>query len=321
MRGGKLPGLAGGNANTGGHKPNGQDGWSARMMWRPDGKIVQYVYQPDQPGNYGVDYPWDFGGYPRYFTPGQWYCVETYVQMNSPGKKDGVIRSWLNGEKALEVKNLRFRDIPSLQIDKMYFSTFFGGADATWAPPADCYADFGKFVISKNYIGPDPSVPGLIPTPTPYEPALRGMLVYDGEHRAWIPSAWSQGTYSLFSNAQNHTPGGSHSVYVQLPDQAWGGVQWEGPNLKVGDYRLLSFWVYPTGRDVEFRVRFEAQGKQTGIEKEVTGALGLQLNQWNHVVLSLSGFKIPGEFNRIVFTSNSPHAVSPFYVDDLLVGK
>src|ERR1019366_926325 len=46
VKGGKLPGLAGGNGNTGGHKPNGSDGWSARVMWRADGKIVQYVYHP-----------------------------------------------------------------------------------------------------------------------------------------------------------------------------------------------------------------------------------------------------------------------------------
>ncbi|HEY5039276.1 MAG TPA: hypothetical protein VIJ93_09420, partial [bacterium] len=53
VKGGKLPGLAGGKGNTGGHKANGTDGWSARVMWRSDGKIVQYVYHPDQVGDYG----------------------------------------------------------------------------------------------------------------------------------------------------------------------------------------------------------------------------------------------------------------------------
>ena len=35
VKGGKLPGLVGGEANTGGRVPTGRDGWSARMMWWP----------------------------------------------------------------------------------------------------------------------------------------------------------------------------------------------------------------------------------------------------------------------------------------------
>ena len=49
VKGGELPGLAGGAANTGGNKPTGRDGWSARMMWRTGGEVVQYVYHVDQP--------------------------------------------------------------------------------------------------------------------------------------------------------------------------------------------------------------------------------------------------------------------------------
>ena len=41
-RGGKLPGLAGGRANTGGHPSTGLDGWSARNMWKKD-NVIQYV--------------------------------------------------------------------------------------------------------------------------------------------------------------------------------------------------------------------------------------------------------------------------------------
>ena len=37
VRGGKLPGLTGGEGNVGGDKPDGTDGFSARMHWRTDG--------------------------------------------------------------------------------------------------------------------------------------------------------------------------------------------------------------------------------------------------------------------------------------------
>jgi len=324
MKGGKLPGLAGGKGNTGGHKPNGRDGWSARIMWRPDGKIVQYVYHPDQPGEYGEDFPWDYGGCPRFFKPGQWHCVETFVKMNTPGQKDGVIISWLDGDKALEITNLRFRDIPDIKIDKLEFETFFGGGDASWATPRDQYSMFDNVVIAKNYIGPDPDAAARVQaapvSAAAAETPVPGTLVFDGDHPAWVTSAWSEGNYDFHSKAQNHSPGGSRSLYIALPN-GWGGAQFEGPPLKTSDNRAISLWVYPTGCNVEFRVRLEYQGSQVGVEKAVTGAKGWKVNEWNQVRLDLSDFKVPDRFNRIVLTSNGPKAVSPFYVDDILLEK
>ena len=147
VRGGKIPGLAGGEANTGGHVPDGTDGWSARMMWFTAGKIVQYVYHPDQPGKWGESFPWNVGGQ-RYFTPGIWHCVETRIKINTPGKRDGIIQSWFDGELALDVKDLRFRDTNDFAIDLFYFSTFFGGSGPSYAPSKDEYAYFDNFIIS-----------------------------------------------------------------------------------------------------------------------------------------------------------------------------
>lgn len=145
VKGGKLPGLAGGTANAGGVKPNGYDGWSARMMWRDAGRLVQYVYHPDQPKDTGEDLDWGF-----YATPGNWYQVETRVKMNTPKLHDGIIESWVNGVKVLTRTNLRFRDISDLGIDIFYFSTFFGGSDPSWAPLKDEYAYFDDFIISEK---------------------------------------------------------------------------------------------------------------------------------------------------------------------------
>ena len=322
VKGGKLPGLAGGAANTGGHKPNGTDGWSARVMWRGDGKIVQYVYHPDQSGEYGEDFDWNKGGCPRFFTPGKWQCLETYVKMNSPGKKDGVIRSWLDGEPALEVTHLRFRDTPSLKIDKMYFDTFFGGGDPSWATPRDQTAQFDNFVMAKNYIGPDQNIsPKGEPTATASseDGETKGLVLFDGDHPAWETSGWSDGKYDFKSPTQNHTVGGKGSAWIRLPEGAWGGAQFAGPENRANDFKTISMWVFPTGCDVEYRVRFELNGSQTGIEKIVTAGPrhGWRVNQWNRVELSLAEFLMPGSFNRLVLTSNSAKAVSSFYVDDI----
>jgi hypothetical protein len=147
VKGGKLPGLVGGAANTGGRKPNGRDGWSARMMWRSGGAVVQYVYHVDQRTQYGEDLPWNVGGQ-RVFTPGAWHRVEHRVAMNRPGERDGIVQGWFDGALALDRRNIRFRDVDSFAIDAFYFSTFFGGDDQSWAPSKDERVDFDQFVIA-----------------------------------------------------------------------------------------------------------------------------------------------------------------------------
>ncbi len=338
VKGGKLPGLAGGAANTGGHKPNGKDGWSARIMWRPDGKIVQYVYHPDQSGDYGEDFAWDFGGCPRFFAPGKWQCLETFVKMNTPGKKDGVIISWLDGDKALEVMGLRFRDIASMKIDKFYFDTFFGGGDPSWATPRDQFAQFDNFAIAKNYIGIESGnlfmkTARNTPRPIATNQVREDVMLFQGRSSGnWSVSHWSDGKYNLSVKAPpphgvfglgSAFFKGDHSVLIQFPEGKWGGVQFDGPPIKPSDFKTISLWVYPTSCNVEFRVRLESGGSQTGVERIVTPGPRHEWNvdNWNFVDLPLADFQIPGTFNRIVLTSNSAKAVAPFYVDDLFLGK
>jgi hypothetical protein len=144
--GGKLPGLAGGAANTGGDKPTGRDGWSARMMWRERGEVVQYVYHVDQPTEFGQDIRWNLSGQ-RVFTPGAWHRVAHRVVINRPGQRDGIIQGWFDGQLALDRRDFRFRDVDTFAIDAFYFSTFFGGSDAAWAPSKDERVDFDQFVV------------------------------------------------------------------------------------------------------------------------------------------------------------------------------
>ncbi len=165
VRGGKLPGLVGGDANVGGNIPDGTDGWSARMMWRTNGSggsptngdtanAVQYVYHPDMPGTSGEDFKWDDtpNGWAE-LESGVWYNFQHRVVMNTPGQNDGIIQAWLDGEMVLDVQNIRFRDIASLKIDQMYFSTFFGGSSTIWEAAKDEQAYFDDFVISTTPIG------------------------------------------------------------------------------------------------------------------------------------------------------------------------
>ena len=147
VRGGKLPGLFGGRGNAGGQVPDGRDGWSGRMMWREGGEATQYLYHPDQPEMYGEFFWWD-----RRFEPGVWHTVEHHFTMNTPGVHDGMLQTWFDGEDALRVEGLRFRDVDTFAIDGLRLETYFGGGDDTWNSAKDEYIYFDDFVISTEPI-------------------------------------------------------------------------------------------------------------------------------------------------------------------------
>lgn len=143
VKGGKLPGLFGGEGASGGTIPDGTDGFSTRFMWRRAGAGEVYAYLPTS-----EDYGTSIGRGTWQFQPGVWYQLEQVVNLNQPDRADGQIQVWVNGNLVLEQRDIRFRTVESLQIDGIFFSTFFGGGDASWATPQDVYVDFANFSVS-----------------------------------------------------------------------------------------------------------------------------------------------------------------------------
>ena len=151
VRGGKLPGLVGGTHPTG--CVTDTAGFSARMMWRTAGACVQYLYFPEKVNACGDDYPYRIGGANVAFVPGRWHRVQHRIVMNTPGLHDGVLQSWFDGTLALDNQAFIYRiATESFGIDALYFSTFFGGSDATWAPQVAQVADFDDFIVSETPI-------------------------------------------------------------------------------------------------------------------------------------------------------------------------
>lgn len=143
VKGGKLPGLFGGSGNSGGDIPNGQDGFSTRLMWRTDGAGEVYAYLPTSQGH-GTS----IGRGKWYFQPGVWHHIEQEVVLNRPNTQSGRIRVWLDGAEVLDQGGLTFRTTNNLKIEGIFFSTFFGGDDTSWATPRSVYADFADFSVS-----------------------------------------------------------------------------------------------------------------------------------------------------------------------------
>jgi hypothetical protein len=140
VKGGKLPGLFGGRVNNGRHIPDGTNGLSTRYMWRAGGDGEVYAYLPTS-----KEHGTSLGRGNWRFTPGTWHRIEQRVELNHPGRADGRVQVWFDGRQVLDEHGLEFRTVADLQIDGLFFSTFFGGSDPSWASTAATHVDFAGF--------------------------------------------------------------------------------------------------------------------------------------------------------------------------------
>ena len=164
VRGGKLPGLAGGTAPTGSTQATGFNGWAGRLMWRTDFNGVSG--QPQQLTSGGITYAkytdsgfagdgvqedrnffFNPNGSRTEFVDDQWYQITQRIVMNTPGEFNGIQQIWVDGVLVINERDLRYRLDDSFAIDQMYFSTFYGGNE-DWRTSKAEEAYFDDFVIT-----------------------------------------------------------------------------------------------------------------------------------------------------------------------------
>ncbi len=164
VRGGKLPGLAGGTSPTGSTQATGFNGWTGRIMWRTQFNGVSG--QPQQLTSGGITYAkyTDSGfsmdgvqedrnpffnpdGERTEFVSNQWYQITQRIVMNTPGEFNGIQQIWVDGVLVINEQDLRYRLTDAFAIDQMYFSTFFGGG-SDWSTSKAEVAFFDDFVIT-----------------------------------------------------------------------------------------------------------------------------------------------------------------------------
>ena len=138
-KGGKLPGLYGGNAPSGGAETS--MGFSTRFMWRTGGAGEVYAYVPDKSGEYGES----IGREAWTFVPGQWQRLEQEIIVNHIKYKDGVLRVWMDGRLVIDRADMLYRVDDNVLVNGLMFSTFFGGHDPSWASPKTQVALFRNF--------------------------------------------------------------------------------------------------------------------------------------------------------------------------------
>ncbi|KAG6864411.1 hypothetical protein C0991_009704 [Blastosporella zonata] len=150
-KGGKLPGLYGGNSAeeatscSGGRRDPGC--FSARLMWRTDGAGELYTYLPsyDEPAFKANEAQCNIPPFstcnPTYgasvgrgafnFVAGGRTTVSQRVRLNDVGKANGELELFANGESVINVSGLILTDSSAGRIFGIQMQTFFGGASST----------------------------------------------------------------------------------------------------------------------------------------------------------------------------------------------
>lgn len=149
VKGGKLPGMAGGVANSSDHVADGYNGWSARMMFWEEGKLSFLLYYPNQTSKWGQRLylrksPQDT----LRLIPGQWHQITQHIRMNDLGKRNGIIEALVDGKQAFFADTILFRKDDKLAIDQVFYSVFLGGDNLSWTSSKDEYIYFDDFYVS-----------------------------------------------------------------------------------------------------------------------------------------------------------------------------
>lgn len=170
-------------AGNGGDTSNGTNGWSARggfiasdcesttpcQGWTPNPLIASgyrtlhyYSYWADQPQVKGSSFPWR-NGLLGIVPKNTWFAIDSYVKLNSvnadgSGNKDGILRTWINGQLAFEMTDFRVRHWPgnpagarNIKLDSVWLNFYHGGLLAANSPMTVYLANL---VVAKSFIGP-----------------------------------------------------------------------------------------------------------------------------------------------------------------------
>lgn len=176
-QGGKLPGLWGGTRDCSGGRIK-ETCFSTRLMWRPngDGEVYTYVTHNQDPSwdqwcnkydnshtepyrhiHCTPDTGIELGRGSYRFGTHKWHKVRQEVQLNAqPGQKGHIIL-WIDDHAEVHVTDIIMRPSTGFGIDGLFFSTFYGGGDKSWACPQDTYTYYRNFRISTDTKAPSQS--------------------------------------------------------------------------------------------------------------------------------------------------------------------
>lgn len=141
---GLLPGLFGGETRMSSLAETGASGFSTRIAWNKGGNAAMVSAQA--PAGRGVGRARNATEFK--FEKGGWHRVTTEVVMNKPGKSDGVLRLWVDGDLKLERTDVVWRKSEDIAITGVAADISYGGLESASAAPKDEKIHLSPFEIS-----------------------------------------------------------------------------------------------------------------------------------------------------------------------------
>jgi len=164
QKGGKLPGIYGGNSDdeavgcSGGRRSSAC--FSARLMWRGEGAGEFYTYLPPSfdankkvcnikpESDCNPTYGASVGRGSFTFASGGWTTVSERVRLNDVGATNGELELFVNGKSVINVSGLVLRDSGAGKMRGLQMQTFFGGSSSDFATPKDQDVFFSDFSVA-----------------------------------------------------------------------------------------------------------------------------------------------------------------------------
>jgi hypothetical protein len=157
VKGGKLPGLYGGEALSGGNKTGvGITGITLRLVFRERGELEVYAYAPISKDDaisdledtvVNTEYGTSLMRGKTNLERGMTNTIQLRVKLGDPNEENSVIRLVVNGDTH-ELRNVKLRLVDTLLLTGVYFSTFFGGSTSDYSTPVEQSLVFSDFRIA-----------------------------------------------------------------------------------------------------------------------------------------------------------------------------
>lgn len=141
--GGLLPGIYGGKPLRADQEAKGDKAFATRIIWRPEGRAAAFS-QYEEAGDRGATFRSRRMKLPR----GRWVDIQQEIILNQPGRSDGLLRVWIDGELALEQAWLGWRDSEDVSIGGVISEVSYGLPEHNGKAPTTTQIDLSEFELS-----------------------------------------------------------------------------------------------------------------------------------------------------------------------------
>jgi hypothetical protein len=75
---------------------------------------------------------------------GRWYTIDLYLQLNTPGHRNGTLRTLVDGRQVFHATGYRFRRVDDLDVGSAWFDVYYGGEGTA---PVDMLVDLDDVLL------------------------------------------------------------------------------------------------------------------------------------------------------------------------------